>query len=134
MASNLSPAHVQGGAPHLLEYLRDKYVEVLNERISLLHQQGKKTSFSSGDAVVRSGVFRDFYAFACEFLAEHRVVENFFVDANHGLVLSNNDRVVICPSVDIAGTMQDSGAIAVTQGRSQQGNEGVITSDSLSIR
>ena len=66
-----------------------------------------------------------FAKWAAEYLRTNRVVQNFFVDENHGMLLSNNRSVVVSPGIDIRGTMQDAGAVGVTQGRSSPGNEGV---------
>jgi hypothetical protein len=55
-----------------------------------------------------------FLSWASDFLQRNRVVENFFVDFNHGVRLSNNDTLVICPGTHVPGTMQECHAIAVT--------------------
>lgn len=131
-------AHTQAGLPHLIGYLREKYIAHLDARIARLkdNQRSGSKSFqlTEGATAILAAPATDFIEFAIGFLSEHRVVENFFVDANHGIVLANNDRMVIAPLTDVAGTMQESGAVSVTHGRSQPGNEGVVNTDYRPIR
>jgi len=54
-----------------------------------------------------------FVKWASDFLSVNRVVETFFVDANHGFRLANNDLVVLCPGIELQGTMQESYAIPI---------------------
>lgn len=61
-----------------------------------------------------------------EYLDRFRPVQSFPADNNYGLLLSNNLRCLVSPAGDIRGTMQNSGAIGVMQGRSNPGQDGVI--------
>ena len=68
----------------------------------------------------------DFMQFAKRYLDQHRTVETFPVDANCGIRLSNNKRCVLHPPTNAGdGSMQESGAVGVTEGKSQVGQEGV---------
>lgn len=67
-----------------------------------------------------------FLGFAEKYLDQHRTVETFPIDANCGIRLSNNKRCVIHPPTNAGdGSMQESGAVGVTEGKSQVGQEGV---------
>ncbi len=116
--------HTQAGMPHLLQYLWNRYVLHLQEEISK-RQEAKQPTVTIQEALKRAPAI-SFVTWASDFLKETRVVENFFVDANHGIRLANMDAMVICPGTTIQGTMQESGAIAITEGKSQADNEGVF--------
>ena len=75
----------------------------------------------------------EFVEKAKAFLEQNRPVENFPADQNHGVRLSNNDRVLICPPVPAPGTTVDAGAVEITHGASQKGQEGVDSTDSQRI-
>lgn len=126
-----STAHTQGGLPHLVQHLWDAYGAHLEEKI--------KERAATGQATVDLATAKkrapatDFATWASDYLKENRVVESFFVDANHGVRLANNAMVAICPGVEIRGTMQESGAIQVTEGRSQPHQQGVSNDSSLRI-
>lgn len=93
------------GVPHLIEFLSAEY-------------ERDKTE------VGQDGSFRDW---AVRYLAEHRTVENFPADNNIGIKLSNNKLMLVHPPTDAgSGDMQDSGAVPVTEGRTQKGQEGVV--------
>ncbi len=124
-------SHTQGGMNHLMQYLWDAYVRHLETELearvaadkpAATLQQAKKNAPAS-----------HFAKWAADHLRENRVVENFFIDANHGVRLSNNACLAICPGTVIQGTMQDSGAVSVTQGRSQRDMDGVVGTTSLRI-
>lgn len=66
-----------------------------------------------------------FVAWALDYLNTNRPVENFPVDHNHGVRLTNNVRVLVCPGEDLRGTTTDAGAVGITTGESQKGQEGV---------
>lgn len=125
-------AHTQGGCPHLMQYLWDKYVQYLQKKIEE-RRASKRPVVEIGEAIKKAPAL-GFVDWASKYLKENRVVQNFFVDENHGLVLSNNDNVVVCPGMPVMGTMQNSGAIGVTEGRSREGNEGVIFDPNASLR
>lgn len=74
-----------------------------------------------------------FVNFATDYLDQNRVVELFYADSgNIGLCLSNNVRVTTTKNGP-AGTMQPSGAIGISSGVSQPGQNGVITAAALPI-
>ena len=97
----------QTGIPHLMQLLRDKWQE----------QHGRTLPKEAED-----------FSLWCEnYLNEHRTVENWPADSNIGVRLSNNERAVIHPNAPASGgTMQDSGAVSVTEGQTQPGQEGVV--------
>lgn len=77
--------------------------------------------------------FDGFIAFATDYLNQHRVVELFYADTgNIGLCLSNNVRVTTTTNGP-AGTMQPSGAIGISSGVSQPGQNGVVSAPALPI-
>lgn len=126
-----SAAHTQGGLPHIMQYLWDAYCLHLKEELEKRQAAGKMTV--DLPTAKQKAPATDFARWATEHLAENRVAESFFIDANHGIRLSNNSMVAICPGVEIRGTMQDSNAIQVTEGRSQPHQEGVTTKGGLRI-
>ena len=121
----------QGGLPHLMDYLWAQFLKHIQAQINA-RKKAKKPTVELAEATTKVGAYA-FKEFCDKFLARHRAVENHFVDNNIGFRLSNNDLVALSPGVEIAGTMQDSGAIAITHGRSQTGLDGVEQSDSISI-
>lgn len=120
-----------GGLPHLLELLHGEYRRFLEYEIARRRQLGQQTI--SLEEAMTTAPFSSFYNFCVKYLTQHRPVENFFVDMNHGLKLSNNARVVVCPGTTVQGTMQDSGAVGVTQGLSQPGMGGVLPGHGIGI-
>lgn len=71
-------------------------------------------------------------AFYKRYLEVYRPVQAFPVDSNYGIMLSNNQRCVISPNLDeLPGSMENSGAIQVTTGKSNPGQEGVTEYKSL---
>lgn len=120
--------HTQGGLPHLMQYLWDRYVEHLTEELE------KRTVLSATiETAKRKAPATHFAQWATEFLKENRATESFFLDANMGLRLTNNAMVAISPGVEIKGTMQDSTAIQVTEGKSQADKTRVADGGSLRI-
>jgi hypothetical protein len=124
-------AHTQGGMPHLMQYLWDEYCKYLEDMIEERRKEGKKI-LPLKDAKMKAPATH-FAQWATDHLKEFRVVENFYIDANHGIRLSNNVCIAICPGTVIQGTMQDSGAIQVTEGKSQRDMEGVLNTITLRI-
>lgn len=120
-----------GGLPHLMELLRSEYRRYLQGEIDRRQRLGQRT-ISLQEAMTKAP-FDNFYNFCVQYLTHNRPVENFFVDMNHGLKLSNNARVVVCPGTAVQGTMQDSGAVGVTQGLSQPGMGGVLPGGGIGI-
>lgn len=126
-----SIAHTQGGSPHLLQYLLDEYVKHLNGRIEERTKRKEKSVDLS--TAVKNTSMMAFLKWAKEYLTKVRPVTNFFVDENLGIRLNNNANVVLCPGINIQGTMQDAGAVNVTHGVSQSGQEGVIQTSDFKI-
>ena len=124
-------SHTQGGMAHLMQHLWDAYVGFLRERLEERKKAGKAT-VSLEEAKKKAPAIH-FAKWASDYLKENRVVENFFIDENHGVRLANNTCVAICPGTTIQGTMQDSGAVQVTEGRSQRDMNGVMQTPSLRI-
>lgn len=124
-----SAAHTQGGLPHLMQHLWDAYCAHLSEHLekrNAAQPPGNQTTLATAKAKAPA---TDFAKWATAYLAENRVAESFFIDANHGVRLSNNAMVAICPGVEIRGTMQDAGAVEVTHGRSQPHQQGIVGND-----
>lgn len=119
--------HTQGGAPHLLQHLLDEYVKHLNEKTEERTKAGK-ASLPIAEALAKTPMM-SFLRWAKEYLATNRPVQNFFVDENLGIRLSNNANVVLSPGVNLQGTMQDAGAVAVTHGQGQQNQDVIKTTD-----
>ncbi len=115
--------YTTAGQPHLVEHLWSQFRAWLLQNIEA-RKKAKKPTIEIDEAVARATAAQ-FMAFCVKYLAKHRPVENFFVDTNHGLVLSNNARVVVSPGVDLRGTMQGARAVGVTAGQSQPGLNGV---------
>jgi|SRR5215471_11583904 len=121
---NASPLTI--GLPHLLELLLAEYRTYLATEIQRRRGQGQRTL--DVEQALAAAPCKNFYDFCVAYLAENRPVENFYVDRNHGLLLSNNARVTVCPQTNVQGTMQESGAVGVTQGLSQPHLGGVVRS------
>lgn len=126
-----STLHTQGGLNHLMQHLWDAYClhlkETIDERIE------KRISTVNLETAKSKATATHFAKWATEYLKEFRVTESFFIDGNLGIRLANSVCVAVSPGVEIRGTMQDSAAIQVTEGRSQLGNNGV-TGDGGSLR
>lgn len=120
--------HTQGGHVHLIQHLWDQYCLYLGEQIK--EREEKKLSTVDLPTAKKKATATHFAKWAADFLKANRPVESFFVEENCGLRLTNNVLVAIAPGMDedIRGTMQSSGAIQVTEGRSQTGNNGVTNS------
>ena len=101
--------------PDLLQHLMEKFQEKLTAA------DGCK---KADQQLIES--IRPFLDFCSTYLNDNRVVQNFAADANHGVVLSDNTRCMICPEVNLSGTMQDSAAIGISSGQGQPGQEGVV--------
>jgi len=127
-----SISHTQGGVTHLIQLLWDEYLNHLREAIEKRAKAGK-ASVTLVEAIRRAPA-TDFAKFAADYLAVHRPVQSFFIDENLGILLRNQKSVAVSPGVEIRGTMQDAGAVQVTEGLSQEGLNGVTPSDNLSIR
>lgn len=119
--------HTQGGLNHLIQYLWDKYVEHLKEAVEKM--QATARPVVNLEMAKKKAPATHFAKWCADYLKENRVTESFFVDGNLGMRLTNSDTMVICPGIEIRGTMQDSGAVAVTEGKSQNNKNGVVGSD-----
>lgn len=123
--------HTQGGMPHLMQFLWDEYVNHLKAQIE--SRKANKQPTVEIDEAIKRAPASAFAKWAADYLRENRMMQHFFVDENHGILLSNNRSVVLSPGIDIRGTMQDAGAVGVTQGRSNPGNNGVTSDTTLRI-
>ena len=79
-----------------------------------------------------------FRAFCDDYLARNRPVQQFPADANVGIMLSNNIRVVVSPRLPgefagYGGSMQHSGDIKISTGESQPGLDGVVQEGGIKI-
>lgn len=125
-------APTEGKQPHMIQFLWQEYLKELEAGIEKRQQAGQLVLTLAEAA--RKAPATAFCAFCARYLQEHRVVENFFVDMNHGVRLSNNKSFVVCPSTDIQGTMQsEDRGVNITQGRSQAGNESIVPFDPFPI-
>lgn len=120
-------AHSQGGCQHLMQHLWDAYCEYLSDQLKARTDKG--LAATTIDDAKKKSPATHFVKWAAEYLKANRVVQSFFIDENHGVQLANNTMVAICPGVEVRGTMQDSGAVQVTEGRSQRNNNGVVNPD-----
>ncbi len=116
-------AHSQAGMPHLIDYLKTQYrahIQWMNETRA---QQGQ--ALGDPEATIRAAQpVLDFFE---SFLNTHRPIQIFPIDMNYGIVLDNNDRVALCPGAkNIQGSMQDSGAISITENLTHPGQDGVV--------
>lgn len=127
-------SHTQGGLPHLVQHLWDQYCLHLAAEIQKRKEAGQPAL--DLDAAKRRAPAAGFCKWATAYLLENRVAEGFFIDANHGVRLTNNVAVALCPGLqdDIRGTMQDSKAVQVTEGRSQAHQQGVVAPDAGAFR
>lgn len=115
--------HTQGGLPHLVEFLVAEYRQLLRQANETRQAQGQ--ALLDPEAVLKSA--KPLLDFFKAYLKTNRPVQVFALDANYGVILSNNARVAIAPGTPlIQGTMQDSGAVQVSQGMTQPGQDGVV--------
>jgi hypothetical protein len=125
--------------PNLVEYLWDKFLLDIQQRIKQHRAKNPRIHWSSNPltaAMSARGTSSAelFRKFCVDFLAEHRPVETSFVAADHAIRLSNNDLVTISPSdVGEEGAIQDAGALAITHGRTQPQHEGTLAAPSIPI-
>jgi hypothetical protein len=119
-----SVAHTQAGMPHITAHLLAEYREWVNQA-NLTRQGQGQTPVDPEEQIRAAQPLLDFFE---NYLKVNRPVQNFPVDMNVGMMLSNNKRICISPGIEgIQGSMQeDSGAIGITDGQSQPGQEGVI--------
>jgi hypothetical protein len=125
-----------GGIVDLMTYLKQEYIQFLNLEIEKRKARGMKTM--SLEEAITITPFDSFFKFCRQFLSRHRPVQSFPADANQGMMLSNNARIVLCPAAqgDFAGyggSMQHSGDINITQGQSQPGMNGVVNDGGIKI-
>ena len=96
----------------------------------LTHLKAEYTTQVGGAEAAQAAPF---IRWAYAYLAENRPVENFSADNNHGVRLTNNVRVLICPPQDLRGTTVDAGAVEITNGASQPGQSGISSTDSQKV-
>ncbi len=115
--------HTQGGLPHLVDFLVAEYrrtIQEANER-----RAAARKDLLDPEAALRSA--RPLLDFFKAYLRMHRPIQAFPIDTNYGIVLSNNAHLAISPGMPhFQGTMQDSGAVHVSRGATQPGQEGVV--------
>jgi hypothetical protein len=112
----------QGGVPHLMEVLWGAYRDSIRDHFV---ETGVALDDVAIDAKMGRAPATHFLKFCCDYLAQHRVVEHSMVDANTCFRLANNVLAILAPAVDEGGTMQDAGAIVVTDGKSAPGLQGI---------
>lgn len=124
-----STSHTQAGLKHLLQHLWDCYVEFLKEQIE--EKKGKGEKVVTIEKAILLAPAKSFFAWASDYLLENRYAENFYVDDNIGLRLTNNDHIVLCPGIAaIQGSMQDANAVEVTKGGDGRSPKGVVDTHS----
>lgn len=122
-----------GGSDNLIQHLWDQFVLLyLKPKIEDMEAQGKPTvDLETAKKKTPATVFLNW---AFEYLTNNRVTESFYVEANHGVRLTNGASVVICPGGgEQRGTMQDSVAIAITEGLDRPGNPQMQSGNTLRI-
>lgn len=122
-------AQPAGGVPHLLDHLWAAYAQDIQRKLEQRRRRGQAAKTLA--EALRAAPATHFWSFCVHYLDEHRPVQQFWGDANAGVMLSNNQRVLLCPPVDgghagAGGQMQDAGDVGVTHGRSQPGLDGVV--------
>jgi hypothetical protein len=115
--------YTTAGQPHLTEHLWAEYRLHLQRLLDARKAAGQPAA--DIDTAVSKAPASHFYAFCVEYLLRNRPVTTFFVDTNMGVVLTNTKRLVLSPGFDLRGTMQNAGAVGVTEGLSQPGMDGV---------
>ncbi len=126
-----SVAYTNGGLPHLMQYLWDQYCEYLQEESDLRKAEGRVVSDLA--MAKKKAPATHFAKWAADFLKQNRVVESFFIDENHGIRLSDNTRVAVCPGIEIRGTMQRSTAVEITSGLSQPSQRADMRDESIRL-
>lgn len=121
----------QAGPPDLLRHLWKVYAKDIKKRLRLRAKEGKSTV--TLEQALKLAPAADFVKFARSYLNKHRVVENFPDDANHGVKLSNDSTCVICPRINVRGTMQGTAAHAITPGLDRAGRKGTRSGGSVPI-
>jgi len=115
--------HTQGGYPHLIQHMTNKY----RAQGELVNAERAKQGMEPIDCELAIQAAKPLLDFFEQYLRICRPVGMFPIDMNYGITLSDNSRVAVCPGTgDIQGTMQDSGAVQVYDGKTQLGQEGVI--------
>jgi hypothetical protein len=95
----------------------------MGEKVPTLMQHLQQLAEDHG----RDGTVAEFIEFCNEYLDRHRTVQTYPADANIGIVLANNVRLLVHPPSGAGmGGMQNSGAVDVTEGKTQPGQEGVL--------
>jgi len=115
--------HSQGGMPNLLQFLVAEYLAYMGQANKDRAEQGQEPL----DAQKTVQKAKPLLAFFEAYLRTNRPVNVFPIDMNYGVQLSNHKRFAVSPGVveDFRGSMQNSGAVEVTHGRSQPGISGV---------
>lgn len=131
-----SMARTQGGLPHLIQFLWDAYVK---ERLEVAIEEKRATGKPTVDleTAKKKAPAVDFAAWATQYLTENRIMESFYIDGNVGLRLTTMQCVAVCPGINeevAPGSMQESNAIGITQGRSRPDNNGVINESDRAFR
>jgi len=115
-----SVALTQGNLPHLIELLVQQYRAYIgreNEKRAAMTPA--REPLDPEPTIQQAGPLLNFFR---AYLTEHRPAEVFALDANYGLMLTNSMRCAISPGTPtIKGSMQDSGAVSISHGRSQPG-------------
>ena len=118
-----SVAHTQAGMPHLMAMLLEEYRDYV-ATANLTRQQQGQQEVDPSESIRAAQPLLDFFE---NYLKVHRPVQTFPIDMNVGVMFSNNQRCCISPGVyGIQGSMQDSGAVAISDGRSQSGQDGSV--------
>lgn len=110
-----------GGLPSIISFLRNEVIADIRKRLEDRRKQDNNNEEVTQEEAFRvmEGLSISAFVDLCErYLAKNRIGEVFAVDSNIGLVFNNLKRCVVCPGTDVAGTTLDSGAVAVTTGRS----------------
>jgi hypothetical protein len=111
--------------PTLMDHLHEQFMEgrAIDEKAA-----------EEDENVVLGDALPAFLRFAKSYLDQHRTVQTYPADANVGIVLANNTRLLIHPPSGAGmGGMQNSGAVDITEGQSQPGQEGVVPGDDKKI-
>ncbi len=101
----------QGGRPHLIAFLWDRYTHYLQRQIDEKQAAQQKT-LTIVEATQKAPALH-FVEWATDYLLRNRVVNVFTLDANVGLRFASQAEVALCPGIDVRGTMEDDPGVAV---------------------
>ena len=127
----------QDPTPSYWQYINTQYVKELLEKADKLKAEGKLDEAAAVHeyaTVTHPKNVEKFGEWQEHHFSSKTVQQTFFPDGNIGVVLSNQQRIVLLPRTDAGqGTVNNYGSVEVMAGTSQPGQEGVQNQDHLRI-